>query len=92
LAELKERVAGVFQHSETREQVGLCLDGSVGGVERKNGWQLAEHAGDEVPWRMQAVLGRGCWDADDARDIRRDYVIERLGDPAGVLILDGPAS
>ena len=34
------------------------------------------------------MLGRGCWDADCARDICRDYVIERLGDPAGVLILD----
>jgi SRSO17 transposase len=88
LAELKERLACVFQRSETREQVGLYLDGLVGGVERKNGWQLAEHAGDEVPWRMQAVLGRGCWEADCARDICRDYVIERLGDPAGVLILD----
>ena len=62
LAELKERLACVFQRSQTREQVGLYLDGLVAGVERKNGWQLAEHAGDEVPWRMQAVLGRGCWE------------------------------
>ena len=88
LTELKARLAFVFQRSETREQVGLYLDGLIGGAERKNGWQLAEHAGDEVPWRMQAVLGRGGWDADCARDICRDYVIEQLGDPTGVLILD----
>lgn len=88
LTELKARLACVFQRSETREQVGLYLDGLTGGAERKNGWQLAEHAGDEVPWRMQAVLGRGGWDADCARDICRDYVVEQLGDPTGVLILD----
>jgi SRSO17 transposase len=49
---------------------------------------LAEYAGDKVLWRMQAVLGRCGWDADCARDIRRDYVIEQLGGPPGVLILD----
>jgi len=88
LAELKGRLVSLFHRSETREQVSLYLDGLIGGVERKNGWQLAEHAGDESPWRMQAVLGRGFWDAEHARDICRNYVVDRLGDPAGVLILD----
>jgi SRSO17 transposase len=88
LGGLHERLGGLFQRSETRAQAGLYLDGLIGGVERKNGWQLAEHAGDEAPWRMQAVLGRGFWDAEHARDICRDYVVERLGDPSGVLVLD----
>jgi SRSO17 transposase len=88
LAGLKERLGGLFHRSETRAQAGLYLDGLIGGVERKNGWQLAEYAGDEAPWRMQAVLGRGFWDAERARDICRDYVVERLGDPSGVLVLD----
>jgi SRSO17 transposase len=88
LSILKERLFQVFRRSETREQVGLYLDGLIGGVERKNGWQLAEYAGDEAPWRMQAVLGRGFWDAECARDICRDYIVERLGDASGVLVLD----
>ena len=88
LAGLNERLGGLFQRSETRAQAGLYLDGLIGGAERKNGWQLAEHAGDEAPWRMQAVLGRGFWDAERARDICCDYVVERLGDPSGVLVLD----
>lgn len=88
LAHLKERVGGLFRRSEPRRQVGLYLDGLVGGVDRKNGWQLAEHAGDPAPWRMQALLGRTVWDAERARDICRDYAIERLGDPSGVLVLD----
>ena len=49
LAGLNERLGGLFQRSETRAQVGLYLDGLIGGVERKNGWQLAEHVGDEAP-------------------------------------------
>jgi SRSO17 transposase len=88
LAGLKARIARVFLRPETRAQVGLYLDGLISAVERKTGWQLAEHAGDEAPWRMQAVLGRGFWDAERVRDICRDYVVERLGDPSGVLVLD----
>ena len=88
LAALKERLGSLFHRAERRGRVGLYLDGLIGGVERKNGWQLAEHAGDAAPWRMQAVLGRGFWDAEQARDICRDYVVERLGDPSGVLVLD----
>jgi SRSO17 transposase len=88
LAALKERVAGLFRRPEPRRQVGLLLEGLIGGAERKNGWQLAEYAGDPAPWRMQALLGRTVWDQEKARDICRDYVIERLGDPSGVLILD----
>jgi SRSO17 transposase len=64
------------------------LDGLIGGVERKNGWQLAEYAGDEAPLRMQAVIGGCCWGGEDARDICRDYVVERLGDASGVVVLD----
>jgi hypothetical protein len=82
------RLACMFQQSEMREQVGQNLEGLIGGAERKNRWQLAEHAGDEVPWRMQVVLGRSGWDADCARDICCDYVMEQLGDPTGVVILD----
>jgi len=88
LTGLKERLFDVFRRSETRRQVELYLDGLIGGVERKNGWQLAEYAGEEAPWRMQAVLGRSFWDAERARDICRDYVVERLGDASGVLVLD----
>jgi SRSO17 transposase len=64
--------ASVSSAGNTRGQVGLYLDGLISAVERKTGWQLAEHAGDEAPWQMQAVLGRGFWDAEQVRDICRD--------------------
>ena len=88
LGVLKERIGSLFRRAEPRQQAGVFLEGLIGGVERKNGWQLAEYAGDPAPWRMQALLGRTIWDEEKARDICRDYVIERLGDPSGVLVLD----
>jgi len=81
-------LAACFSARRCGRRPGLCLDGLIVGVEPKNGWQLAEHVGDEAPWRMQAVLGRGFWDADHARDICRDYIVERIGDRFGVLDLD----
>jgi SRSO17 transposase len=48
----------------------------------------AEAAGDLGPWRQQAILGRGRWDADALRDIVRDYALETLADADAVLVLD----
>ena len=81
-------MAGCSVAQSRDDKLGLLLEGLIGGAERKNGWQLAEYAGDPAPWRMQALLGRTQWDQEKARDICRDYVIERLGDPSGVLVLD----
>ena len=49
----------------------LCL---VSGLERKNGWTLAEHAGDGTPDGMQRLLNRASWDVDGVRDDVRAYV------------------
>ena len=40
------------------------------------------------PWRQQAILGRGRWEADALRDLVRDDVVETLADPDAVLVLD----
>jgi SRSO17 transposase len=63
----------------------LHLFGDVG---RKNGWQLAEHAGETTPDGMQRLLTTARWDADALRDDVRGYVVEHLGDPGGVLVVD----
>jgi len=57
-------------------------------VERKNGWQLAEAAGDATPDKMQRLLNAARWDPDAVRDDLRAYVVEHLADPGGVLIVD----
>ena len=88
---LSNRALGGFFIVRSRQQIGLLLEGLIGGAERKNGWQLAEYAGDQAPLRTQALLGRTQWDQEKARDICRAFVIERLGDLSGVLVLDETA-
>jgi SRSO17 transposase len=77
-----------FARSETRAQLRAYLTGLLSPVERKNGWQLAEQAGDATPYAMQYLLGRARWDVDAVRDDLQGYVRTRLADPAGVLVID----
>ncbi len=85
---LHERIAGRFVRAEPRARVREYVAGLVAGLERKNGWSLAERAGETSPDGMQRLLRRADWDVDGVRDDVRDYVAEHLGDPAGVLIVD----
>jgi SRSO17 transposase len=82
------RIAGRFARAEPRARVREYLAGLVAGLERKNGWTLAERAGEVSPDGMQRLLRHADWDTRDVRDDVRDYVIGYLGDPGGVLIAD----
>jgi SRSO17 transposase len=82
------RIAPRFPRREVRQRVRGFLRGLLGPVERKNGWQLAEQAGDSTPDGMQRLLNHARWDADAVRDEVRAYVVEHLGDGAGVLVVD----
>ena len=88
LDEIARRIGGRFPRSEPRQRAVAYLQGLLSPVERKNGWQLAEQAGDESPYGMQHLLGRATWDADEVRDDLQQYVVDYLGDPEGVLIVD----
>ena len=88
LDRLHERIAGRFGRAEPRVRVREYVSGLVAGLERKNGWSLAEWAGEAGPDGMQRLLRRADWDIDGVRDDVRAYVIEQLGDPGGVLIAD----
>jgi SRSO17 transposase len=88
LEELARRVAPRFVRTEPRRRALAYLRGLLAPLERKNGWQLAEAAGDATPDGVQDFLSRMRWDADAVRDDLRAYVAERLGDPDAVLVLD----
>jgi SRSO17 transposase len=88
LDELHERIAGRFGRAEPRGRVREYVSGLVTGLERKNGWTLAEWAGEVSPDGMQRLLRRADWDVDGVRDDIREYVVEQLGEPDGVLIAD----
>jgi SRSO17 transposase len=88
LDRVHERIAGRFGRAEPRARVREYVCGLVAGLERKNGWTLAERAGEVCPDGMQRLLRRADWDVDGVRDDVRDYVVEHLGEPDGVLIAD----
>jgi len=88
LAQLHARIAPRFARSEPRERVLAYVRGLLAPLERKNSWTLAEQAGEAIPDGIQRLLAYADWDADEVRNDVRDYVVEHLGDPAGVLVVD----
>ena len=87
LERVHARIAPHVIRPEPRQRVRAYLAGRLSPVNRKNGWQLAEQAGEPTPTGMQRVLSGSHWDADAVRDDLRAYVVERLGDPSAVLIV-----
>jgi SRSO17 transposase len=88
LEALHARIAGRFARAEPRRRALAYLRGLLGNVTRKNGWQLAEHAGEATPDGMQRLLATADWNPDLVRDDLRAYVVEHLGDPGAVLVVD----
>ena len=88
LEEVHARIGPRFARSEPRERVLAYVRGLLAPVERKNSWTLAERAGEASPDGMQRLLAAADWDADAVRDDLREYVVEHLGDPAAVLVVD----
>src|SRR3954466_14941842 len=84
-----DRIAPRFGRAEPRRRARAYLRGLLAPVERKNGWQLAEAVGDATPDGVQDFLSRVQWDAAAVRDDLQAYMVQHLGDPDGVAILDG---
>ncbi|MEW9534754.1 hypothetical protein [Microbispora sp. NPDC049125] len=61
----------------------------VSDLPRKNGWTIAEHAGDACPDPTQRLLNHTVWDHDAAMATIRGFVVEVLGaQPLVVAALD----
>jgi len=88
LRNVKERMRPLFTQERVAASAGAFLDGLLGNERRKTGWMRAEAAGDPGPWRQQAILGRGRWEADSLRDIVRGYALETFADDDAVLVID----
>ena len=88
LRDVKGRMRPLFTQERVAVSAGQFLDGMLGNERRKTGWMRAEAVGDPGPWRQQAILGRGRWDADALRDVVRDYMLEHLSDGEAVLVID----
>jgi len=81
-------VAGRFPRVEPRLQARAYVRGLLAPLASKNGWTLAEAAGNKTPDKMQRLLNRAGWDADGIRDDVRGYAVRHLGDAGGVLVVD----
>jgi SRSO17 transposase len=88
LDDLMARIAGRFRRVEPRRRARAYLLGLLSPLAGKNGWTLAEAAGEDRPDGMQRLLNEAVWEADDVRDDLRGYVTEYLGDPDAVLVID----
>ena len=88
LDDLFALVAGRFGRVEPRRRARAYVRGLLAPLASKNGWTLAEAAGDATPDGMQRLLNAAAWDADGVRDDVRAYVVEHLGSPDGVLVVD----
>ena len=86
--EVCKRIDPVFARSETRERAQAYLRGLLSPIERKNGWQMAEEAGEATPYAMQYLLDRARWESDRLRDEVRAYVYEQLADQEAMLVID----
>ena len=85
---MHECIAGRFGRPEPCRRALDYLQGLLSPVERKNGWQLAEQAGDATPDGVQRLLYNYRWDADLVRDELKAYVIEHQADAEAVLVVD----
>jgi SRSO17 transposase len=88
LDDLFALVAGRFPRVEPRLRARAYVRGLLAPLVSKNGWTLAEAAGDATPDGMQRLLNRAAWDAGGVRDDVRGYVARHLGEAGGVLVVD----
>lgn len=86
--EVMAGIAGRFGRVEPRRTTRAFVLGLLSGIEKKNSWWLAKHAGFAGPQKMQRLLREAVWDADEVRDDVRDLVVAYLGHSDGVLICD----
>jgi SRSO17 transposase len=88
LEEIQSRLAPHFERAEPRQRALAYVRGLLSQTPRKNGWQLAELAGDATPDGMQRLLNTAHWDADRVRDELQQYVLAHLADSHAVFVID----
>jgi hypothetical protein len=88
MADVARRLAPYVARSQSRHRAQAYVQGLLSEAERQNSWQVAEVCGESTPYGCQSLLSRADWDANAVRDELHIYVIQHLGDPNGVLVLD----
>lgn len=85
---LLARIRPLFYRTESKKHAEQYVRGLLSPLERKNGWTIAEHVGEPEPTPLQRFLNLSPWDADALLEVNREYAMEHLADPAGILVAD----
>ena len=84
---------GCFARTQTWQQAGKYVSALVSELPKRNGWTMAQHAGDLSPDRMQRLLNRASWDTLAAMSEVRRFAADglaqaaRRGRPRGGLVI-----
>ena len=71
-----------FARTGTWQQAGKCVSALVSEMPKRNGWTIAQHAGDRSPDRTQRLLNRASWDALAAMSEARWFAVAGLEEAA----------
>jgi SRSO17 transposase len=88
LADVLARIRPLFYRTESRNHAEQYFRGLLSPLERKNGWTIAERTGEREPKPLQRFLNLSPWDADALLAVNREYAMEHLADPRGILVAD----
>jgi SRSO17 transposase len=88
LGSLLAWVSALFYRVESKKHAESYIRGLLAPLERKNGWTIAEHAGESEPKALQRFLNLSPWDAEALLDLNREYAMEHLASPAAILVAD----
>jgi SRSO17 transposase len=85
---LLARIGPLFYRTESKKHAGRYVRGLLSLIERKNGWTIAERVGELEPKALQRFVNLSPWDADALLGLNREYAMEHLADPGGILVAD----
>jgi SRSO17 transposase len=71
-----------FVRAEPWQQAGKYVAAVASGLARRNGWTIAEQAGDRSPQRTQRLLNRATWDTFAAMGVVRRFAVAGLDEAA----------
>lgn len=83
-----QRLDGFYSRTESKKHARQYVRGLLSPLERKNGWTLAEYAGEDEPKALQRFLNLSPWDAGAVLGLNREYAMEQLADPEAILVAD----
>jgi SRSO17 transposase len=85
---LGELIGPRFFRREPRARALAYVKALLSQVATRNGWTVAEAAGEKTPTGMQRLLNDAVWDEAGVREDLRSYVVTHLGADDGVLVFD----